>query len=222
MTFKDRGLGWPASGTLGMALGVALLAATVPAGAQENLDQGKTAQQLFASDCAICHKSPQGLAKSGGIFGLQGFLREHYTVSRESAAMLSKYLEAAGEAPPEAAKRSNRAAKPADGKKSDSKPSDGKPSDAKSSDAKSSDAKSSDAKSSDTKSSDTKSSDTKSSEKKPDEAKPESKTAAKPDSTSESKPDNKPEPKAEVKPEAKPESKPESKPDSAAKPEKSE
>jgi hypothetical protein len=48
---------------------------------------------LFASDCtgAGCHKGPQGLAKAGGI-GLAGFLREHYTNSRESAAALASYL----------------------------------------------------------------------------------------------------------------------------------
>lgn len=49
---------------------------------------------LFASDCtgAGCHKGPQGLGKSVGIGGLAGFLREHYTNSRESAAALANYL----------------------------------------------------------------------------------------------------------------------------------
>ncbi len=37
-------------------------------------------------------QSPQGLAKSGGLFGLDGFLREHYTASRESAAAIANYL----------------------------------------------------------------------------------------------------------------------------------
>lgn len=70
----------------------ALAAGTAPALAQENLDAGKSAAQLFNSDCAICHKSPQGLAKGGGMFGLSGFLREHYTASRETAALLAAYL----------------------------------------------------------------------------------------------------------------------------------
>lgn len=70
----------------------ALSAGIAPALAQENLDAGKSAAQLFNSDCAICHKSPQGLAKSGGLFGLSGFLREHYTASRETAAILAAYL----------------------------------------------------------------------------------------------------------------------------------
>lgn len=53
----------------------------------------KPPAQLFASDCtgAGCHKSPQGLAKNQGI-GLAGFLREHYTNSRESAAAIAAYL----------------------------------------------------------------------------------------------------------------------------------
>ena len=77
-----------------------LLVLGVPLRAQENLDFGKSPAQLFASDCAICHKSPQGLAaKGGGILGLEGFLREHYTASRESAAAIAGYLRAAGNAP---------------------------------------------------------------------------------------------------------------------------
>ncbi len=38
--------------------------------------------QLFASDCAICHKSPAALSKAGGLFGMESFLRQHYTASR--------------------------------------------------------------------------------------------------------------------------------------------
>src|SRR5450756_3225552 len=61
--------------------------ATAPAGAQENLDSGKSGAQLFASNCALCHKSAQALRKSGGPLGLSGFLREHYTSSRESCLL---------------------------------------------------------------------------------------------------------------------------------------
>src|SRR5260370_23410576 len=56
----------------------------------------KPPAQLFASDCtgAGCHKGPQGLGKgSVGIGGLSGFLPEHYTNSRESAAPLASYLQ---------------------------------------------------------------------------------------------------------------------------------
>lgn len=66
--------------------------AAAPSSKGENFS-AKPPAQLFASDCtgAGCHKSPQGLAKSQGI-GLAGFLREHYTNSRESAAALASYL----------------------------------------------------------------------------------------------------------------------------------
>jgi hypothetical protein len=62
--------------------------------AQGNLDQGKTAAQLYASDCATCHKSPQNVSQTKWLFGLESFLREHYTSSRESAAILAAYLKA--------------------------------------------------------------------------------------------------------------------------------
>src|SRR6516225_10828725 len=65
--------------------------------AQENLDSGKTGAQLYASNCAICHKTPQSLGR-GGVFGLSGFLREHYAVSRESAAAIAAYIESTGRA----------------------------------------------------------------------------------------------------------------------------
>ena len=80
----SRSLRGPIIGLVTLILG--------PAAGQESLDKGKTPAQLFASDCSPCHKSPQGLAKSGGLFGLDGFLREHYTASRESAAAIANYL----------------------------------------------------------------------------------------------------------------------------------
>ncbi|MCW5689148.1 MAG: hypothetical protein KIT76_11445 [Pseudolabrys sp.] len=112
-----------------LAVTLGVLAMTAPACAQENLDQGKSAQQLFASDCAICHKSPQGLAARAGssLFGLDGFLREHYTVSRQSAAILARYLQSVGGAPDEPRRSSRRSAKPAEKKPDDSKKSDAKP-----------------------------------------------------------------------------------------------
>jgi hypothetical protein len=108
-----------------MAVGAAVLALLVAgsAAAQENLDQGKTPAQLYAADCAICHKTPHGLSKVGGMFGLQGFLREHYTASKESAAAIAAYLFAVDrEAPPTRA--SKRAAKPKE--KSKAKPGEAK------------------------------------------------------------------------------------------------
>src|SRR5262245_31731021 len=79
------------------------------AGAQESLDRGKSPAQLFALHCSACHKSPRGLAKSGGLFGLDGFLREHYMTSRETAAE-SSYLRGldSGPAPARSSKRAAR------------------------------------------------------------------------------------------------------------------
>ena len=100
-------------------------AAVPPAGSRgENFSAGKPAAQLFVSDCtgAGCHKGPQGLSKDRGQSSLAGFLREHYTNSRESAAALAAYLvgvpgSAARTDPkqqPRAAARSDDAAKPAE------------------------------------------------------------------------------------------------------------
>lgn len=64
----------------------------------------KPAPALFNADCtgAGCHKSPAGLAKGQSQSGLAGFLREHYTNSRESANALAAYIlkMPAGAAPP--------------------------------------------------------------------------------------------------------------------------
>lgn len=81
-----------------LTFSVGLLLLTSSAGAQDSLDQGKSGAQLFASNCVICHKSPEGLAKAGGVFGVQGFLREHYTASKETAAVIAAYLEAVDKA----------------------------------------------------------------------------------------------------------------------------
>jgi len=89
-------------------IAVLALSAAGPAAAQENLDQGKTAAQLFASDCAICHKSARGLSQGGGLFGLQTFLRAHYTASVQSAAALAAYLQAVDREAPPPRKRTTR------------------------------------------------------------------------------------------------------------------
>jgi outer membrane biosynthesis protein TonB len=100
--------------------GVIGILAAAPAGAQENLDSGKTGAQLFAANCAACHKSPQALSKSGGLFGLSGFLREHYTSSRETAATIATYLESLSPAPGKRTGATKRSAK-GDEKKGDVK-----------------------------------------------------------------------------------------------------
>ena len=107
-----------------MAVGAALLALfiAVPAAAQENIDAGKTPAQLYAQDCAICHKTPHGLSKAAGAWGLQGFLREHYTASHESAAAIAAYLAAIDrKTPPRHRGRANHKTRSEKAKKADSK-----------------------------------------------------------------------------------------------------
>jgi hypothetical protein len=64
----------------------------------EDLDQGKSAQKLFADNCATCHKSPQGLTNRGYIT-LYLFLRDHYATNSTSAWALTSYLESVEGAP---------------------------------------------------------------------------------------------------------------------------
>ncbi len=75
--------------------GLLTLSAATRAVAEENLDEGKSGAQLYAADCAICHRLSDGLSKAGGIFGLASFLREHYAASRESATIIADYLKTA-------------------------------------------------------------------------------------------------------------------------------
>jgi outer membrane biosynthesis protein TonB len=82
--------------TIGL-LAIMLSASTVsPSFAQTNIDQGKTPAELFASDCAACHKTTRGLANGENSLSLSVFLREHYTASRDQAAALAAYVLANG------------------------------------------------------------------------------------------------------------------------------
>lgn len=149
---------------------------TAPAFAQESLDLGKTPAQLFASDCAICHKSVNGLGRNAGIFGLDSFLRQHYTASRESAAAISAYIQAMDRgAPPAPAKRTKRTAKGSDGKETGKKPVSAKPGEAKPADTKAEpkpETKASEAKPAESKPAEAKPAEAKPAEAKPAEAKP--------------------------------------------------
>ncbi len=188
MTLFDRGI-------RGAAGALAVLAFLSPVGAQENLDQGKSAVQLFASDCAMCHKSPAGLGKSGGLFGLDSFLREHYTASRETAAALSKYLQTLADAPAPDTRSKRSTRRPDKGKE---KAAVKKPADDKASDDKSSKDKAS----------------------KPAETAAEPKSEAATDTKPEAKPVSSPAPKSEPKMDAKPaEAKPAEAKPAASKPE---
>jgi hypothetical protein len=100
------------------AAGAVLAASSGPGWAQENLEQGKSPAQLFASDCGICHKSAQALVKDG--YPTEAFLRVHYTSSREMAATLFTYLRAIQRADaaagPKRSKPKPSASKPGEGK----------------------------------------------------------------------------------------------------------
>src|SRR5689334_1438401 len=67
--------------------------------AQEDLNRGKTAVQLYASDCVDCHKNPRALGNRDNPGSLSAFLRVHYTASRESAAAIAAYLVSLGPEP---------------------------------------------------------------------------------------------------------------------------
>jgi hypothetical protein len=120
---------------VGLAMAVLALCLAGPAGALENLDSGKSGAQLFASDCALCHKNPGSLAKAGGIFGLSSFLREHYTASSQSADAIAAYLESVARAQPPARRPTSTKRRAKGGEKA--KNGEKKPGIAKSDEAKS-------------------------------------------------------------------------------------
>jgi hypothetical protein len=170
-----------------MAIGALALCVAGSAAAQENLDSGKNGAQLFASDCTLCHKTPQGLAKAGGLMGLEGFLREHYTASRESAAAVATYLRSVdtGAPAPTPTKRNakgekkgddllnaaEKKAKSTDPKSSETKPSETKPSETKPAETKPAEAKPADAKPAESKPVEAKPVEAKPSDDKPSEPK---------------------------------------------------
>ncbi len=81
---------------------IAGLAGLLPgsARAQVNIDAGKSAAEIYSSDCATCHKTPRGLAAGKNSLMLSSFLREHYTASRDQASALAAYVLGAGGAEP--------------------------------------------------------------------------------------------------------------------------
>jgi hypothetical protein len=82
----------------GIAPAIGLFVVLLPAAAraQTNIDQGKSPAEIFANDCATCHKSARGLANGRGSSGLASFLVEHYTASKDQAASLAAYVMGAG------------------------------------------------------------------------------------------------------------------------------
>jgi hypothetical protein len=78
-------------------LGIFLLAGTaVPGLAQQNLEAGKSAGQIFSSTCSACHKTSRGLLKTVAPTSLRSFLRQHYTTSTGMADMLAAYVAGSG------------------------------------------------------------------------------------------------------------------------------
>jgi hypothetical protein len=99
-----------------LALGAVVVMASGAAQAQ-NLDEGKSAPQLFANGCSTCHRSPRGLAHGRISLTLFLFLQQHYSTSSSSARALTSYLESVddtgrGPSRPKAAKRSSSAPRP--------------------------------------------------------------------------------------------------------------
>lgn len=83
-------------GRLAPALGLMVILAPATALAQVNIDQDKSPAQLYAGDCAACHKSVRGLANGRSASSLAGFLGEHYTASSREAAAIAAYVMASG------------------------------------------------------------------------------------------------------------------------------
>ncbi len=77
-----------------LAATIGLLATLAPAWAyaQTDIDQGKTPAQIFAADCAACHKATRALASGKNSGSLTDFLQEHYTTSRDQAAAMAAYV----------------------------------------------------------------------------------------------------------------------------------
>ncbi|MGA7074885.1 cytochrome C [Bradyrhizobium sp.] len=91
-------LAWPALGRGLLVLG-ALTSWSGPAAFAQNIDEGKSAQQLFANSCATCHSNPRVLAKGRFRPTLFAFLQDHYTTGVGEAWALASYL-ASVDAPP--------------------------------------------------------------------------------------------------------------------------
>jgi hypothetical protein len=70
------------------------------AAAQVDYSKGKTAEQLFNSDCSACHASPQAVGRGRDVRALTAFLDQHYTTKTQWAALLANYLVRARDMPP--------------------------------------------------------------------------------------------------------------------------
>lgn len=85
---------------IGTVAAVAFVMFPTMALAQVNIDQGKSAGDIFSSVCTACHKTPRGLAAGKNSLMLSAFLREHYTASSDQASALAAYVLGAGGSEP--------------------------------------------------------------------------------------------------------------------------
>jgi hypothetical protein len=74
------------------AIGMTTAVSAPSAHAQNTINEGRTPAQMFGAVCATCHASPRGLGRQVGAASLAGYLRQHYTTSREQAAALAGYV----------------------------------------------------------------------------------------------------------------------------------
>jgi mono/diheme cytochrome c family protein len=63
-----------------------------PEARAQNIDEGKSAQQLYAATCVACHRNPGALAKGRFRPTLFAFLQDHYTTGSSEAWALASYL----------------------------------------------------------------------------------------------------------------------------------
>jgi hypothetical protein len=143
MGFQEAGVFGGRTPKIGFvaALGLGVLAMIpMQARAQVNIDQGKSPADIFANDCAACHKSTRGLANGQNSLALSSFLREHYTASKEQANALAAYVLAngGGSGTPQkpVAASEPKSSEPKGTKPSEPKSSEAKPSDSKAAGAK--------------------------------------------------------------------------------------
>jgi len=110
MTFSSRLLPRPKLGQSLLVL-ASLCVLAGPARAQ-NIDEGKSAPQLYAATCAACHRNPAALARGRFRATLASFLQDHYTTGVGEAWALAGYLASVDAGPPRAKPRQPKSSKP--------------------------------------------------------------------------------------------------------------
>jgi mono/diheme cytochrome c family protein len=88
MKLSSKLPGWPMLGRCLLVLG----ALYSPGSRAQNIDEGKSAPQLYAATCAACHRNPAALAKGRFRATLASFLQDHYTTGLGEAWALAGYL----------------------------------------------------------------------------------------------------------------------------------